>query len=196
MLQLTNTPQIYVSKDFQQAKDINYQLTIKPGFRPAVCFSANSLYFLTGSSQNVQLQFFTYTASKGYTYITPVQLGSNEQSFLGASSDSQYYNLDTTSCFVIPENTAIPMGGYNTPNEAFFGFRISGYCVGTNEYCLSQQNTTNQNLLSFMNSASNSFVLYTQVNQYNPTVNSVLTGQLYAQTLREGTNNFNTAMAI
>lgn len=53
MLHSSNIPQVYISRDFQSAKDINYALKIGPHFRPAVCTSMNALFFLTGSSQTV-----------------------------------------------------------------------------------------------------------------------------------------------
>ena len=61
-LQLAGSYQVYVSKDFQQARDISYTIKTGPGFRPAVCtsFSANS--HLTGYDQKVQLTFYTYSA--------------------------------------------------------------------------------------------------------------------------------------
>jgi hypothetical protein len=58
------------------------------------------------------------------------------------------------------------------------------------------QAATNASLLSFLNTASNSFTLYTPVNQYTPSINSVYSGQVFANNLREGVNNFNTLTAI
>jgi hypothetical protein len=96
----------------------------------------------------------------------------------------------------MPDNVKIPMGGYNTDQEAFFGFRITGYCSGTNAYCAGVQSSTNAALFSFMNSASYTPTLYTPINQYSSTANSVLTGQVYAHVLREGSSNFNMNMSI
>lgn len=88
------------------------------------------------------------------------------------------------------------MGGYNTDQEAFFGFRITGYCTGTNAYCSGIQSTTNANLISFMNTASYTPTLYMPINQYSSTANSVLTGRVYAHVLREGTGGFSMNSAI
>lgn len=88
------------------------------------------------------------------------------------------------------------MGGYNTPQEAYFGFRIVGYCSGTSSFCNDIQATTNTNLLSFLNAGSNTFTLYTQINQYSESKNSIYSGQVYPHNLREGINTFRASTAI
>lgn len=196
LLQLAGTYQVYVSKDFLQSNDINYALTTGQGFRPAVCVNQNTLSYMTGSSPTIQFLFYTYSASQGYTYYQPVNLQSNQNDFLGISPDSTYYNLDTSTCFTLPENLTVPMGGYNTPQEAYFGFRLTGYCSGTNAYCNSTLSTTNSNFLSFLNNGANTFTLYTPVNQYSSSLNSIYTGSVFAHNLREGTSNFATSQSV
>jgi hypothetical protein len=88
------------------------------------------------------------------------------------------------------------MGGYNTTNEAYFGFRIAGACSGTASYCSSVQSATDASFLSFINNAQCTFTLYTPINQYSPSKNTVYTGQVYANPLREGTLSFSTNTSI
>lgn len=195
-LQLTGTYEVHVSKDFLQPSEIKYTLTTGKGFRPAVCGNSGFAYYLSGSSPTVQLQYFTYTPFAGYTYYNSINLESNSHSLLGITPDSIFSTIETANCFVMPDNVKIPMGGYNTDSEAFFGFRITGYCSGTNSYCAGIQSSTNAALFSFMNSASYTPTLYTPINQYSSTANSVLTGQVYAHVLREGTSNFKMNMSI
>jgi hypothetical protein len=38
----------------------------------------------------------------------------NQANLLGISPDSIYYNIDTSLCFILPDNVVIAMGGYNT----------------------------------------------------------------------------------
>lgn len=83
LLQLSNTYQVYVSKDFLQPNEINFKLKTGDGFRPAVCTSSIANSYLTGFSQTVQLNFFTYTQSQGYTFYTPIAMDSNSGYLLG-----------------------------------------------------------------------------------------------------------------
>lgn len=198
LLQLAGTNQVIVSKDFLQPGQINYNLVTGQGqsFRPAACFSPTAYSQITGSTQTVQLVFYTYSASQGYLYYNPVNLATNQQSTLGITSDSQYYNIDTSLCFIFPDGTPILMSGYNNTSEAYFGFRIRVYCTGTAQYCNSTSATNNANLLSFLNLGQDSFTFYSPINQYSPSQNTVLTGQMYAHALREGVNGFNTNTSI
>ena len=113
-LQAAGKYQVWVSKDFQQARDIGYTIRTGHGFRPAVCTSSSAKSYLSGPDQTVQLSFYTYSASQGYTYYNAIQLPSNAYSQLGITPDSAFFNLDTSLCFVMPDNVHIPMGGYNT----------------------------------------------------------------------------------
>jgi hypothetical protein len=62
----------------------------------------------------VQLIFYTYTPLQGYTYYNPINMDKNQANLLGISPDSIYYNIDTSLCFILPDNVVIAMGGYNT----------------------------------------------------------------------------------
>jgi hypothetical protein len=62
-LQAAGKYQVYVSKDFEQARDIGYTIRTGKGFRPAVCTSSFANSQLTGYDQKVQLTFYTYSAS-------------------------------------------------------------------------------------------------------------------------------------
>jgi hypothetical protein len=63
-----------------------------------------------------------------------------------------YNNLDTSACFKIMDDITIPFGGSsNTPNDAYFGFKLSPYCFGTPSTCAAVKNTTLQNYLNFVN---------------------------------------------
>jgi hypothetical protein len=51
---------------------------------------------------------------------------------LGIPSDkSSSIVYDTSNCFRMVDGHEINMGGYNTDNEAYFGFRLESYCSGT-----------------------------------------------------------------
>ncbi len=118
------------------------------------------------------------------TYYTPVDLQYGQADILGITADSPYANLDTSNCHIFPDNVKVDMGGYNTAHEAYFGFRIEGYCTGTSQYCQSNINTINANLYSFLSTSSNTFTFYTPVNQYLPDVNTIFTGQVFPRPLR------------
>jgi hypothetical protein len=93
MLQLTGTYQVHISKDFLQPKDIKYTVTTGDGFRPAVCGSYNFAYYLSDYGQTVQLQYFTYTPSSGYTFYNSINLPSNSHGMLGITPDSMHSNI-------------------------------------------------------------------------------------------------------
>lgn len=179
--QLASYYKVFVSYDFLQPQDINYQVRTGNGFRPAICFNPSKIYSVVGSSQIVTVQFYSYTASNGINFLNTVKLGPGKQDLLGITPDSYYYSLDTSNCLVMSDNQVISMGGINTSQEAYFGFRITGFCSGAPSSCVG---TANSNLISFLNTASNPFTLYLQTNAYDPVLNTIISNGVYPQNLK------------
>ena len=115
---------------------------------------------------------------------------------LGISTSSQYYSKDTSLCYVMPDGVTVPMRGLASDDSAFFGYQIKGYCSGTPSYCDTQQSITNDYFNVFLSNSLNTFSLYLPLNQYDETKQTVLSGNVYANQMREGTNTFNVVNSI
>ena len=118
------------------------------------------------------------------------------QYFLGISSESTFSKMDTSLCYVIPDGITVPMKGRATEDQSFFGYRIKGYCSGTPSYCESIQSTTNDQLKYFLEDTSNIMTLYLPLNQYDESKQTVFSGNIYANQMREGIAGFSVTNSI
>ena len=86
------------------------------------------------------------------------------------------------------------MGGLNTAQESYFGFRVDPYCTGTVAECLGNASTLSTNLLNFIKNGAFSF--FTPIIGYDPTVGSLVQYGAFQNILREGSANINMVTSL
>lgn len=64
------------------------------------------------------------------------------------------------------------------------------------QFCNSTAAADNAKFFSFINLGQGSFTLYSPINQYSPSLNTVYSGQMFAHALREGKTSFSTNSSI